>query len=193
MKRIYVETNFLMSVSTGRTPQASELLRFGDALNVAIPLVCFMEAHKAFNAMRAAKYDLKQPFKGETADVGRDRSAHAQEYARALAAADAALVGYLADSEQRLTDVIRETAGRARLVGSSPSVLDRSQYSYLSDPTDDMIAGSIIDDALRNPIAGMAFFSEDTDFEQPSLLDAMRDAGLELFSEIAPCLVWCRA
>lgn len=182
-----------MSVCTGRTPQVSELLRLGNEVGIAIPVVCFMEAHKAFNAMKAAKYDLKQPFKGETADVGRDRSHHAQEYARALAAADAALVGYLAESEQRLVDVVRETAARAQLIGSSPSILDRSQLSYLSDPTDDMIAGSVIDDAQRNPVARMAFFSEDGDFVQPSLVDAMRSAGVESFSEIAPCLAWCRA
>ncbi len=36
-------------------------------------------------------------------DVGRDPSARAQEFVRTLAASDAALVEYLAESEQMMT------------------------------------------------------------------------------------------
>lgn len=188
-----METNFLMSVCTGRAPLANELLDADKRIEIVIPLVCFMEARKAFRDTKADKLTFKQPFQSQIKDVGRDPDAHAQQFARMLAAADTALVRYLDQSEQRLNKIICETVARVRLLVSSPGILKRSVHSYLADPTDDMVAGSIIEDALLSPADKMAFFSEDGDFAKASLVDAMMEAGIERLDEINSCLAWCRA
>lgn len=174
MTRIYVETNLVMSVATGRTPRAKGLLDLPVDIEIAIPLVCLMEAHTAFKSIKAAKLNLKDPFPREINDIGRDPDAHAQEFARMLAAADSALTDYLDQSERRLMDAIRGLASRARLVSSSPAVLQRAVHSYLSDPTDDMIVASVIQDAEEIPSGRMAFFSEDEKLKQPTLVAAMQ-------------------
>ncbi|MGA7747422.1 MAG: hypothetical protein WCC70_07770 [Candidatus Aquilonibacter sp.] len=165
----------------------------GDGIELAIPVVSFMEAHHAFKSVKAAKLRFKQPFQNEIQDVGRDPSARAQEFVRTLAASDAALVEYLAESEQRLIEAIHQVVTNARLVSPSAEVLDRRVHSYLSDPTDDMIASSIIEDALKSPTERMAFFSEDDDFSQPSLADAMIKAGIEPLAGVDLCFAWFRA
>ena len=182
-----------MSICTGRTPRAKELLAIGASVEIPIPVVSFMEAHQAFKSVKAAKLRFKQPFQNEIQDVGRDPSARAQEFVRTLAASDAALVEYLAESEERLVDAIHRVATIARLVSPSVEVLDRRAHSFLSDPTDDMIAAAIIEDALKDPTEKMAFFSEDDGFAQPSLADAMTKAGIEPLVGVDSCFVWCRA
>jgi hypothetical protein len=182
-----------MSIATGRTPKAIDLLNLPNDVEVAIPVVCFMEAHEAFKSMKAAKLDLTYPFPGEISDVGRDPDVHAQEFARMLAAADRALTEYLAQSERRLNDAIHCLSSRARLVSSSPAVLQRAIHRYLSDATDDMIAASVIEDATESPISRMAFFSEDEKLKQPSLVEAMRNVGITMPSGVDRCLEWCVA
>ncbi|GAA6614529.1 hypothetical protein [Scytonema sp. NUACC26] len=42
---LYIETNFAMSIATGRDPQANQLLlNIPPSIQIAIPSVCFMEA-----------------------------------------------------------------------------------------------------------------------------------------------------
>ena len=46
---LYIETNFLMSIATGRDPKADDLLaQPPEGLRLAIPQVCFMEALSVF-------------------------------------------------------------------------------------------------------------------------------------------------
>ena len=48
---LYVETNFPMSIATGRDPQANTLLLNTPAsVRIAIPSTCFMEALSALEA-----------------------------------------------------------------------------------------------------------------------------------------------
>jgi hypothetical protein len=205
LKRLYLETNFLMSVCTGRTPGAGELLNIEPTVELAIPIVSFMEAHKAFNDLKAAKLAFIEPFKqilfkGEIGDIGRDPDAPAQELVRALEAADEALsdvapalLRYLDQSEKRLIEVIRATAHRARLLPSSGGVLARQVHSHRFDPTDDMILASIMDDASERPLEHMAFFSEDGGFGQPTVASAISDTGMSQFDSVDLCLDWCRS
>lgn len=180
-----------MSVATGRTPKANQVASLPHEVEIAIPVVCFMEAHTAFKSIKAAKIFLKDPFPREIRDIERDPNSHAQEIARMLAAADKALTDYLDESEGRLVGAIRGVASRARLVSTSAAVLQRDVHSYVSDPTDDMILASIIQDAEQAPCSRMAFFSEDERLRQPSLVAAMEKAGITMLDGIESCLAWC--
>jgi hypothetical protein len=181
-----------MSIATGRTPRASEVLELPPGVQIAIPLVCFMEAHSAFKRVKEAKLKLKDPFPREISDIGRDPDINAQLFAKALAGAESALTDYLEQSQQRLVEAIRHLASRARLVSSRPAVLQRA-HSYLPDPTDDMIVASIIQDAKEDPHSRMAFFSEDEKLERPTLMVAMQQAGVTMLNGIDACLAWCAA
>jgi hypothetical protein len=90
--------------------------------------------------MRHAKTQFRKPFEEQKEDIGRDPDIHAQDFKKSLAAADAALTQYLAQSENRLLDAMASLLARARVVQSSAAVLSRSAHSYLSEPTDDIIA-----------------------------------------------------
>jgi len=191
LKRLYIETNYLMSICTGRTAQAHDLLRSSASVEFAMPAVCVMEAYKAFSAMRSAKEEFMAPFTSQTSDIGRDLGPHAQHFRRNLDAAAAALIAYLTESEQRLIRAIDDVTSLGRLVQSSAAVLGRRR-PRLSDPADDIIAASIIEDATVSPTEAMAFFSEDAGFTQPSLIDAMRAARVEVLeTDIQAVRTWC--
>lgn len=192
MRRIYLETNFLMSASTGRTPEADELLSLPENVELAIPIVCFMELHKTFSYMRASELRFTEPFPKKIEKIGQDPNPRLREFTGALAAADAALFAYIDESARAMPDVVQRTAMRANLITSSREVLSRTGKRYLSDPTDDMIAGSVIEHAHKNPVSEMAFFSEDGDFAKPSLVDAMRGVNVGRLDDISSCLAWCR-
>lgn len=193
MARLYIETNYLMSICTGRTPRAETLLAAPESIELAIPGLCITEAYKAFAGLRYDKTQFRKPFPKQIDDVGRDVDVHAQEFKRSLAAADAALTQYLGQSEARLLDAMQGVLSRARIVHPSAGVLMRRLYSHLSEPTDDIIAASIIEDATQHAAAPMAFFSEDQGFQQPSLGDAMIAANIEnLDSQLSSRLEWIK-
>jgi hypothetical protein len=188
--RLYLETNYLMSRSTGRSPDADQILSMApDFLEIAIPSVCFMEAYKAFAALSYEKRALQEPFLKHINDIKRDPGAFAQEFARNLAAADAALTNYLGECEDRLDDSISEVLGYARLVETTSSVL-ADPGKYLSDRTDDMILSTIIVDAQKNGDAPIRFLSEDGGFRQPTVQRALATVAIETLESASECLVW---
>ena len=75
-------------------------------------------------------------------------------------------------------DAISQTLERATVVSASKFVLGRVRHSYMSEA------------AESEPCEETCFVSEDTDFGQPTLVDAMRRAGIERLEEIAECLRW---
>jgi hypothetical protein len=151
-----------------------------------------MEAHKAFASMRFAKSNFRKSFSNEIADVKRDSGTNAQDFARNLAAADLALTNYLDECEQRLERAIDEVLRSARVVNSSNNALGRTA-AYLTEPTDDMIVSTILEDAANFPSSRIGFFSEDGDFAIPSLRAAMRALNVEHLANVQSCLDWYSA
>ncbi len=53
---LYVETNFAMSIATGRDPQANTLLlNTPTSVQIAIPSVCYMEALSVLEAHQKSR------------------------------------------------------------------------------------------------------------------------------------------
>jgi hypothetical protein len=72
---LYIETNFLWSIATGRDPDASSLLtRPPDGLKVAIPQICFMEALSVLNHDRRQRNQLTLFFTASLRMLGHIRT-----------------------------------------------------------------------------------------------------------------------
>jgi hypothetical protein len=182
-----------MSRASGRTPDAELIVsQKPGSLEIAIPSVCVMEAHKAFAAMRAAKGSFRKDFNSHITDIQRDPGANAQEFTRSLATADLALVNYLDECQQRLDRALDDLLAVARIIAPSRDALLR-KVTYVSEPTDDIIVGSILEDARMTPDPNIRFLSEDNDFAMPSLQDLLHTENILRTTSVAECLEWFRA
>jgi predicted nucleic acid-binding protein len=70
---LYIETNFLMGIATGRDPKADVLLAHPpEGLRLAIPQVCFMEALSVSGRVEKQRARLTNRLEREIAQVRRD-------------------------------------------------------------------------------------------------------------------------
>src|SRR5947209_3594463 len=72
---LFIETNFLMSIATGRDPKAGDLLsQPPEGLRLAIPQVCFMEALFALKQDQKQRFQPKETFDRQIQQLARDRT-----------------------------------------------------------------------------------------------------------------------
>src|SRR5271157_3943383 len=100
---LYVETNLLMSIATGRDPDASDILadtRSPDRL--VLPQVCFMEAFSVLNEMHRTRNQFRNQLNQQIGETRRDStSAHARELLWLLEQARIASDKLLEDIDER--------------------------------------------------------------------------------------------
>jgi len=73
--RLYIETNFLMSIATGRDPEAVNLLsQPPDGLLFAIPQICFLEALLVLRQEEKQRNQLKNQLDQQIGQLARDRT-----------------------------------------------------------------------------------------------------------------------
>ncbi|AGY60376.1 hypothetical protein GKIL_4130 [Gloeobacter kilaueensis JS1] len=72
---LYIETNFLMSIATGRDSASKELLgEIPTDLKVAIPSVCCMESLSAFEDEKKRSNKFRGTLDNQIAQLSRDLS-----------------------------------------------------------------------------------------------------------------------
>ena len=75
MAIVYIETNFLMSIATGRDPQANVLLQRKPAsVRLAIPGICYMEALSVLEDELKARNRFANELDLQVSQLQRDRT-----------------------------------------------------------------------------------------------------------------------
>ncbi|MBD2185013.1 PIN domain-containing protein [Aerosakkonema funiforme] len=180
---LYVETNFPMSIATGRDPEASTLLLSTPAsVRLVIPSVCYMEALSALDADLKARRRFNNELDIRLSDARRNLSS---QYARSL--------GFHLEQarieNKKLTDEVKESlfealtqlARKAESIALSGETLQASlRQNIAEDPTDDLILQCILDHARLYPAEVKVFLSGNSnDFDTQSVREALRNAGVE--------------
>jgi hypothetical protein len=180
---LYIETNFLMSIATGRDPRADALLaQPPEGLRLAIPQVRFMEALSVSQRVEKQKSRLTNRFEREIAQVRRDlTSPNARDLLPLLERANIANQELIKDVSTRLFDAIHLLGQTAELITISGAILDASRESVLiADNADNLILHCILSHARSDLQATKVFLTENRkDFGTTLVEDQLQSAGVD--------------
>ena len=199
MAILYIETNFLMSIATGRDPDANNLLlSVPTSVRIAIPAICCMEALSALEddikrRNRFADEQKKQisQLKGDlTSPYAKSLLFHLEESLNENE-------GLLNNIKVRLFEALELLADNVEMMELTADTLRESLNTVFieEDPTDNLILHCILNHAHLHANEVQVFLSNNTkDFGVPEVREALREAGItEYFSRTEDFLGWLQS
>jgi hypothetical protein len=191
---LYIETNYLWAIATGRDPDAIGLLkRLPAGLWMALPQICVMEAFSVLNATHRQRNQFRNSLDQQISQMRRDStSPHARDLFSHLEQARIANDNLLEDINSRLFESMDLLAHQAHLIGLDASTLNESLGTILiEDPTDNLILHTILEDTKARLSDRKAFLSGNSkDFGAESVQNALRAADVKYFAEARKFLEW---
>ncbi len=194
---LYIETNFAMSIATGRDPQANTLLlNTPTSVQIAIPSVCYMEALSVLEADQKSRLRFQNELDMRINDAQRNlTSQHAQSLFSLLRQARVENERLLKEVETRLFEALKQLATKAEMIALT---LDMVQASLLTspnlEPTDKLILNCILNHARLHLTEVKVFISGNTnDFGKQEVQQALQDVGvIQYFSSTQAFLNWLK-
>lgn len=193
---LYLETNFLLGVATGRYDVGTLAAATPAGVGLAIPRSCFMESFVAVEAVIARRRRFSRLLKRWSdklrtelllppvpAIVSQLESARFEQDALA------------AEVWRRLLDGIERLVAVAVVVDEPTGVLTRSlREPLIEQPTDNLILHAILGHAAAHPAASEALLTENAkDFRRTDeVKNALRAAGIALHGTYANAVAWMR-
>jgi hypothetical protein len=195
---LYVETNMLLSVATGRDPEANELLvNPPHRVRLAVPQICCMEALSVLDEERRRRKRFTNTIQEQVVQLKRDlTSVHARTLQSHLEQALVANERLISEIATRLFDAFDQIAQVADLIALSPESLTGSRRNVLiPDLTDNLILHGILEHARANPADVKVLLSGNRkDFGTDSVRDALQAAGINKYvPEAKQFLGWYRS
>ncbi len=192
---IHVETNFLMSVAMGREVAGDNLLdAVSQAVRIAIPSSCYMEAFSAFEDEQKGRNRFRDELNRQIRQLRRDTtSENAAALLRQLEESQIANDRLLNDVQARLFQLVDKAASILEPIWETPEIVHNSINNMLiPDPTDNLILHSILDHANRFVGATKALLTNNTKhFDTEEVRAALSDAGiLGPFRSVTNVLGW---
>jgi hypothetical protein len=195
---LYLETNFLMSIATGRDPKANTLLSHPPKeVQLAIPQVCFLEALAVLQEESRRRKSFTNVLDQQILQLSRDiTSSHAAALRTSLDTARVENTRVLEDIHQRLFDAIGLIGLSAELIGLTSHVLEATQNIVLiEDGTDNLILHCILEHARREPDSDKILLSGNRrDFGTKPVQKALQASGVSKYvAETDQFLGWYRS
>jgi len=184
--RLYIETNFLMSIATGGDPQAYNLLSTPpSSVRIAIPSICCMEALSALEDELKRRNRFENELNLQISQLRRDVTSPS---ARSLLFhVDQSVVenrGLLNDVKERLFQALDQLAVKAETIALTTDMLQASLNTafFEKEPTDNLILYSILEDVRLHPTEVKVFLSGNVkEFGTLEVQQALSDAGVEQY------------
>lgn len=182
---LYVETNFPMSIATGRDPEADTLLpNIPASVQLAIPSVCFMEALSALEADLKYRRRFGNELLLRLSDAKRNlASQHAQVLSLQLEQVVKENNKLIEEVEARLFDSLNQLAVKAEIIALSAEMIQASlQPSLTNELTNNLILNCILAHARSHSTEIKVFLSGNTnDFGKREVQAALQDAGVNYY------------
>ena len=179
---LYVETNFLMSIATGRDPAARSLIGGPESvILLVLPQVCFMEAFSVLKDMHRQRNQFKNVINQQISETSRDNtSLHSKTLLSMLEGARIANDKLLEDIDNRLYEAVRALGRNAELIGLTGEILEENQTNTLiDDPTDNLILCCILAHARARPAESKVLLTGNRrDFGVPIVQNELGRAGV---------------
>ncbi|MGK7900562.1 MAG: PIN domain-containing protein [Hormoscilla sp.] len=194
----YIETNFLMSIATGRDPQAGTLLQNPpESVQIAIPSICCLEALSALEEDEKSRRRLEQQLNIQIRQAERNLiSPTAQSLQLNLEQASDANQMLIGETEMRMVEALNQIATKVELIALRTDMLQSSlSQTIIKDRTDNLILHCILGHARDRPTEEKVFLSGNVnDFGVPGVREALRQAGVsEYFSRTQDFLGWLQS
>ena len=200
MTILYVETNLIVGVATGRiTARDLESLTeaIGPGLRLVIPGICFFEASAWLEGEKKRREGFARSLTEQITQLERDsNSIQARSLGSLLVQARAVNRKVFHNINSRLFSAIGDVSRTAELVELDADVLTRSRNKIVvEESTDNLIVHCLFKHAAGFPAEPKAFLSGNSrDFGGGDVRKALKDGGIErFFTEISDALGWLQS
>ena len=199
MAIVYIETNFLMSITTGREAEAIMLLRdLSSSVQLVIPSICYMEALSALEDELKRQNSFGQQLSRQVSETKRDVTS---EYAASLSfnlEESFIYYGYrVGEIKSRLREAISLMSRNSEMIALNPEIIEASLNTTLieKDPTDNLILHCILSHARSHSTETKVFLSGNVkEFGLPEVQNILREAGItKYFSVTKNFLGWLQS
>lgn len=186
MPFVYVETNFLMSIATGRDPDAGNLLlNPPPSVKIAIPSICCMEALSVLEDEQKRRNRFTGELENQISQLKRDlTSPSAKSLLFHLEESLTDNKRLLNDIQLRLFQALENVATKAEMITLNAAMLQENLNNplILEDPTDNLILHCILNHARSQVTEVKAFLSGNSnEFGLRHVQETLRDAGIEKY------------
>jgi hypothetical protein len=194
---VYVETNFLLAVATGREARADELVAAApSSARLVIPAVCYMEAFSALEDDRKRRNRFKNELENHIAQLRRDiTSPNARRLLTCLEDALSLNERLSNDVQDRLFEFIARSGAMEGIPLTAAALADSLNRLLIRDPTDNLILFSILHHAREQPPGDKVLLTENAhDFDTPDVQRELSTLGVtKYFRSVDMLLGWMRA
>jgi rRNA-processing protein FCF1 len=196
---LYIETNFLISIATGRDSQANTLLQSTpSSVLIAIPSICCMEALSVLEDERKRRKQFMSVLDIQISQLQRDvTSPHAQSLLAHLEQSRIENQALLNDIQIRLFDSLDRLATKAQMIALTAQMLQASLGTPFieKDPTDNLILHCVLHHSRCHPMDTKVFLSGNVkEFGTPEVKEALHDAGVvKYFTRTQDFLGWLQS
>ena len=194
MAILYVETNLLVAIATGRDDRALPLIQSPPPrFRIAIPGICFLEALDWMEDEVKRHNVFINDINRNLSELRRDlTSTHADRLFAHLTAAKIEKDAILRDIDDRLSGAEVELSLRGEILNlTGGTVVASRQTVLIRQLTDNLILHTILDHARADHEPIKAFLTENhRDFGATEAQAALKSAGIALFSTSEQFLEW---
>ncbi|HEY9704838.1 MAG TPA: PIN domain-containing protein [Allocoleopsis sp.] len=194
---IYLETNSIMAIATGRNKELEDFIyNSSDNLKFVIPSICLMESLVAIEREEKRSKSFSQTIAIEKNEAKRNKELNnSQSFANYL---ELALIDYdkiLRDFGKRFANLLAYLKNHSELIEPNIAMLETT----LSNPSvkgknqrrDDFILQVILAHAQNNLSLTKVFFSENTkEFGNGNIQQILDNLGITYFSNISNLQGW---
>jgi len=197
---LYIETNFLMSIVTGREAEAIMLLRdLSSSVQLVIPSICYMESLSALGDELKRQNYFKEQLSRQISETKRDVTS--EQVASLSFHLEESLIYYrnrIDEIKFRLREAIYMLSRNAEMIVLNTEIIEASLNTTIigKDPTDNLILHCILSHARLRPTETKVFLSGNVkEFRKlPEVQDALREAGItKYFSRTEDFLGWLQS
>jgi len=197
---LYIETNFLMSIATGREAEAIMLLRdLSSSVQLVIPSICYMESLSALEDELKRQNYFKEQLSRQISETKRDVTS--EQVASLSFHLEESLIYYrnrIGEIKFRLREAIYMLSQKAEMIVLNTEIIEASLNTTIieKDPTDNLILHCILSHARLRPTETKVFLSGNVkEFGKlPEVQDALREAGIsKYFSRTEDFIGWLQS
>jgi hypothetical protein len=194
---LYIETNFLMSIATGREAEAIMLLRdLSSSVQLVIPSICYMESLSALEDELKRQNYFKEQLSRQISETKRDVTS--EQIPSLSFHLEESLIYYrnrIDEIKFRLREAIYMLSQKAEMIVLNTEIIEASLNQTIigKDPTDNLILHCILSHARLRPTETKVFLSGNVkEFRKlPEVQDAFREVGItKYFSRTEDFLGW---
>jgi hypothetical protein len=194
VKRLYLETNYLIGQAFEQDPDAARILPTAVAIGaeICLPFNCVQEAVSAIERNNTRGRDeLDRALHAEIGKLRTDQSATAQALVASLNQAKIENARLLNDRQNRFVNTVATLTDVRFPQMTLPGVLRAVQNPIIDAAADNLILAVVIDDAAQHVGDDMVFFTRNTrDFDTQACRAALAAAGVDLKTSAAAVLAW---